>query len=251
MTAQVAGMLLVLFKGIVPDALSIYAGNVILMSSMLFLLDGFRKFVGPPASWRANAVAFAAYMAAYFHFFAADPNMGMRNVLNCAIIVWIDGQCAFLLLVATAPRLRQTVRLAGLVMAGYVLASCVRAAIILSYPREAEVFRSGLADTIAILSYVSLHICLAIALVATITRRLMDEVQRSSPRPSISRPMRCASPGRTTGGWSRERDWGGVAARAQAFGVRRSNSFTGEKPVPLDARHTRILVPGIVRPGIV
>jgi diguanylate cyclase (GGDEF)-like protein/PAS domain S-box-containing protein len=185
MVAQVAGMLLVLAKGHVPDALSVYAGNAILMSSMLFLLDGFGKFVGLSASWRSwriNALAFAAYMAGYFHFFAVDPSMGMRNVLNCAIIIWIDGQCALLLLRGTAPRLRHVVRPAGLVMAGYVLASGIRAAIILSYPREAEVFRTGLADTVAILGYVSLHICLAIALMATITRRLMDEVLASEEK---------------------------------------------------------------------
>lgn len=182
MATQVVGMLLVLGKGFVPDVLAIYIGNVILMSSMLFLLDGFRKFVGRPASWRVNALAFAAYMAAYLHFFAVDPNMGLRNVFNCVIIVWIDGQCAFLLLGATGPRLRHTVRPAGVVMAGYALVSCVRAAIILSYPREAEVFRTGLADTIAILSYVSLHICLVITLVAAITRRLMDAVQASEEK---------------------------------------------------------------------
>ena len=182
MTAQVAGMLLVLSKGFVPDVLSVYVGNVILMSSMLFLLDGFRKFIGHPSSWRVNAAAFAAYMAAYFHFFAVDPNMGMRNVLNCAIIFWIDGQCALLLLGARAPRLRHTMRPVGVVMAGYALVSCVRAAIILSYPREAEAFRTGLADSIAIVSYLSLHICLVIALVATITRRLMDEVQASEEK---------------------------------------------------------------------
>lgn len=176
MAVQTAGVGLVLLRGAVPGFVTAVAANALLMSSTLLLLMGFERFTGVPSRHRWNYAAFGLYVLALCHFHFVRDSYPMRTLAGSAFIVFVDVQTCLLLFGRVSPAMRRITRIPGLVVAGYAAASLVRILILVSFPQDTELFRSGLADSLAVTAYLCLHICLLISLALALTRRLLDEV---------------------------------------------------------------------------
>lgn len=177
MAAQAAGIGLILFRGSLPGFVTIVLGNAILGSSTLFLLMGMERFTGRVTRQWGNFAAFALYVLALWCFYELKPDIALRTIAISTLIILMYGQICWLLFRRVSPAMRRMTLLTGVVLGGYIAASLVRIAILLLLPRDAALFRSGLADSVAVTSYLSLHILLIISLVMALTRRLLDEVQ--------------------------------------------------------------------------
>ena len=176
MAAHVLGIGLILMRDALPGVFSTVVANAFLMFSTVWLLMGFERFTGRISSQWHNFVAFGVYLFLLVYYGLFVPDLPARNIAGAAFIVFIDMQ-TFLLLHRAPPAMRRIMLFPGLVILGYVAASLLRIAILVSFPQSAPVFRSGLADSLVITSYLSLHICLMVSLVMTLTRRLLGEVQ--------------------------------------------------------------------------
>lgn len=176
MAMHVAGVGLILLRGTLPAPVAIVAGNTLLMSSTLFLLAGMERFTGMRGRPWGNAAAFSLYVLALAYFTVVRDDIAARTMAGSALIVFVDAQTCWLLFARVPPAMRRFTFFPGLVMAGYVAASLARIAILAALPVDDPLLRSGLADSVAVTAYISLHICLMISLALALTRRLMDEV---------------------------------------------------------------------------
>jgi len=176
MAAHVAGIGLILLRGDVPGAVTAVGANALLMASTLLLLMGFERFTGRITRQWPNHLAFAAFVAALCFFHAAHDSYVLRTVAGSLLIVFVDAQTCRLLLWGVSPAMRRITLIPGLVVGGYVAVALARILVLAAFPRDTELFRSGLADSLAITSYLALHICLMVSLALMLTRRLLDEV---------------------------------------------------------------------------
>lgn len=176
MAVHVAGIGLILLRGTLPSLATVVGGNLLLMSSTLLMLMGMERFTARVTRQWPNALAFAVYAALLYYFTEIRPDIVARTVCGSAIIVYIDAQTCWLLFWRASPAMRRITFLPGVVMLGYVAASLARIAILTLAPPDSGLARAGLADSVAVTSYLSLHIGLMISLAMTLTRRLLDEV---------------------------------------------------------------------------
>lgn len=182
MAVHVIGIGLILLRGSLPLLISSVLANAFLMSSTLLMLVGFQRFTGNVSGQAHNYIAFGIYVLLLYYFSAYQPRIEYRNICGAAFIVFIDVQTCRLLFWKVSARMRQIAFYAGVVMACYVAASMLRIFILLSFPQESEMFRSGLADSVTITSYIALHICMIFALFLTVVRRLMDDVSANEEK---------------------------------------------------------------------
>lgn len=176
MAVHVAGIGLVLLRATLPSLATVVGGNVLLMSSTLFMLMGMERFTDRVTRQWPNVLAFCVYAALLYWFTEIRPDIVARTVCGSAIIVFIDAQTCWLLFRRASPAMRRITFLPGVVMLGYVGASLARIAILTLSSPDSGFARTGLADSVAVTAYLSLHIGLMISLAMTLTRRLLDEV---------------------------------------------------------------------------
>lgn len=176
MAVHVAGIGLVLLRATLPSLATVVGGNLLLMSSTLFMLMGMERFTDRVTRQWPNALAFGVYAALLYFFTEIKPDIVARTICGSAFIVFIDVQTCWLLFWRASPGMRRITFLPGVVMLGYVATSLARIAILTLIPPDSGLARAGLADSVAVTSYLSLHIGMMISLAMTLTRRLLDEV---------------------------------------------------------------------------
>lgn len=178
MVLHVVGIGFILWRGIIPDFFAVLLSNMLLLVGAIFLLMGLERFVGKRGVQIQNYILMAVYLGLTTYFFALQPNMTRREIIMSAMIIIIYFQIYWLLWMRTSPGLRKITWIVGLVASGYVVASLIRMTLLMTFPLETnDFFKSGFADSMAITAYLSLHICMIIALILMVTRRLLDEIQ--------------------------------------------------------------------------
>ena len=182
MAVHVLGIGVLLQRGDAHPLAAVFFANLLLMSSTLFMLLGFEHFVGDIKNQRYNYFAFICYAIMLFYYSVVNNEIIARTVCISIIIIFIDVQVCVLLFHRVPKSMRKIVRVPGLVMAGYVVVSAMRIVILTVFSQESELFRSGIADTLAITSFIALHICLIISLTFALTQRLLDEVKSQEER---------------------------------------------------------------------
>jgi len=176
MAVHVAGIGLILLRGTLPGLATVVGGNLLLMSSTLLMLMGMERFTDRVTRQWPNALAFGVYAALLYFFTEIKPDIVARTICGSAFIVFIDAQTCWLLFWRASPGMRRITFLPGVVMLGYVATSLARIAILTLSPPDSGLASAGLADSVAVTSYLSLHIGMMISLAMTLTRRLLDEV---------------------------------------------------------------------------
>ena len=177
MAFQVFGIGLDILPGFMSDVLTSLLSNLLILSGALLMLIGLEQFTGKKGSQIHNFVLMALFIPV-FSFFATQLNLTMRSVAVSIMIVLIESQVCWLMLKRVPAELRNTTRIIGIVASGYVFVSLLRIILLFAFPIETnDFFNTGPANSIAITTYLSLQICLLIALVLMVTRRLMTEVQ--------------------------------------------------------------------------
>lgn len=177
MVFQVVGIGLDVLPGVMSEVSTSLLSNTLILSGAWFMLIGLERYTGKKGP-QVHNFALLMLFVPVFAYFAAQSNMTMRSVCVSLMIVILESQLSWLLLIRAPAELRKTTRLLGIVTSGYVIASLIRIILLLAFPIETnDFFKTGPANSIAITTYLSLHICLLIALVLMLTRRLLNEVQ--------------------------------------------------------------------------
>lgn len=176
LTAQAAGTALVLLRGIVPSVVTGVFANTLLVLGGLLLFIGLEQFVERRRKRTRDYIVFCLCAALLYFFSEIEPNFAARSIVVSSLLVVYFGQAAYVLLFCVSGVIKEAVFVTGVVVAGYAVVSALRIAILAAFPGDVGIVHAGVADAMAITTYLTLHICLLMSLALALSRRLLDEV---------------------------------------------------------------------------
>ncbi|MCE1252095.1 MAG: diguanylate cyclase [Anaerolineae bacterium] len=177
MLFQVIGIGLDISPHFLPEwIMSVFSNTFILLGALMMLI-GLERFTAIKSRHFYNIILLIGFVF-LFSYFAFRSDLTMRSVSVSMMIIIIEAQMCWLLLIRVSPDKRNMTRLTGLIAVGYVFVSLVRIILLFIFPIETnDFFKTGPASMVAITAYLSLMIGLVIALVLMVTYRLLAEVQ--------------------------------------------------------------------------
>ena len=175
---QAGGALLIVLRGAVPDFVSMVVGNALLLAGIIVIYIGLERFVGKKSSQIHNYVLLGIFISVAIYFTLAQPSLEVRNINVSIMTVIFTSQCYWLMMHRVPPDMRRMTRFVGIVFGGYALVSIIRIARYIFVPLQSnDFFKSGIFETLMILLYIILAICLICGLILMVNRRLLGDVR--------------------------------------------------------------------------
>ena len=176
-TMQSTGLLLSLLRGTLPDFFSMVISNALIIGGTLLLLIGLERYTGKTGPQWHNYIFLGIFILVQIYFIYVQPSLQVRNINVSLAIILLCAQCAWLLLRRVDPGLRSSTRPTGVIFIAFCLVALVRVFESLAAPVNNNFFKSGLYDTLAILTYQMLYIGLTYVLFLMVTRRLLTALE--------------------------------------------------------------------------
>ncbi|MGB7537057.1 MAG: diguanylate cyclase [Anaerolineales bacterium] len=175
---QFAAVLLVTLRGVIPEAVSVFAGNGLVIAGTILLFIGLEQYTAKRGPQLQNALLLGLFLSVHAFFYYALPSLPARNINISASLLVICGQTAWLMLRRTGPELRPATRAVGMIFAAYVLVSIFRIGVDAIVPSGNDFFHSNIYDTLVLITYQMLFISLTFSLFLMVNRRLFSELER-------------------------------------------------------------------------
>jgi diguanylate cyclase (GGDEF)-like protein/PAS domain S-box-containing protein len=174
---QLLGLALIALRNIVPDLLSVTAGNCAIVGGLMLVLMGLRAFFESKSFSLLDWACFAAFVAAMTWFTAGRPDLRVRSILFSLAMIFVSSRGAWQL-----RRLRKGIRsiAAGtaMVMTCYGVISAARIALDASLPAGGDFIADPSVDSAVILAYQTLFVALTFAMISMIGRRVFFDQER-------------------------------------------------------------------------
>ncbi|MEJ5310051.1 MAG: PAS domain S-box protein [Anaerolineae bacterium] len=175
---QTLGSLLIVLRGVVPDWLSVVAGNALLVAGSLFLYVGLERFVGYRSRQLHNGVLLLVFTLLHAYFTFVQPSLAARNINVSAAASVVCVQIVWLLLRRVGPEMRRITRWLSLLGVACGLISIARILVnVLVSPGGNLLQNSSAFDVWLLLSYTVFLIVVTFSLFLTLNRRLFADVQ--------------------------------------------------------------------------
>lgn len=169
---QLVAVLLVTFRGILPDLFTIVIANLFIIGGTVVLYIGLGRYVGKEGRQLHNYVMLAVFTLAYLYFTYDYRDIELRVVSQSLALFYICAQCSWLMLRRVDRSLQPATYVAGIVFALFCLVSVFQIAVNLTIPKTNDIFVSGFFNLLSIFLYQILFVALTFALFLLISRRL-------------------------------------------------------------------------------
>jgi PAS domain S-box-containing protein len=174
---QSAALFLIVFRGAIPDWMSIVLANTLMLAGAILNYMGLERFVGKPGAQLHNYVLLVLHTVAFVFLTYIHPDLYLRTVIISVSLLIVGFQSLWLLWRRVNPAMRPLTFGVGMVFAGYCAVSIVR---IVGYfvgdHAETDFFQSGAFQALVLVSYQTLLILLTYSLVLMVNRRLIMEI---------------------------------------------------------------------------
>ena len=170
-------LLLMFFRGSIPDFLSIIVGNAVSIASLPVLYLGLQKFLGRRGRQLHNYVVLVLFVSVHAYFTYVQPDLVVRTVNYAAASVFFLAQAAWLSLRSADPEARVWSRTVGAVLSALVVVLVARAAVMLAGPTYSDLLQSGTFNASNVLAEITLWIGFTFALLLMINRRLVTNLE--------------------------------------------------------------------------
>jgi two-component system cell cycle sensor histidine kinase/response regulator CckA len=174
---QTVSVLLLALRGVVPDILSMIAGNSLSIAGTIILFIGLEHYLGRRRPQTCNWLLLAVFTAIQTYFTVAHPDLAIRIINVSTALLLISIQIAWLMLHRAEPRLRPATRSVGAVFCAYALVSVVRIIGVLVAPMGSDYLTAGLFEALVLLAYQMLFIALTLSLFLMVSRRLSGALE--------------------------------------------------------------------------
>lgn len=175
---QTIGMLLILFRGAIPDWISIDVANTMVVAGILFGYIGLEAYTGKRSNQIANIILLVifAFSHAYFTYF--KPDLSLRNLNISVISLIFFFQSAWLMLYRVPRKSLQITHFIGIIYAAFCIFSLLNIIIFLTGDKDmpADYFDSIGFDTVIIIVYHSLVVFLTYNLVLMYSKNLLLDI---------------------------------------------------------------------------
>ena len=161
-----------MLRGSIPNFFSIILSGVFVIGGTTLLYIGLEHYVGKPTSRAFNIVLVIAFTLVNIFFTYIQPSLLARNLTFSAALFIICFECSWLLLQRVGKELKEATKKTGFVFFAFCLVSLIRIYANLRVPPGSELFKSGLADALAILAYQMMFIGLTFTLTQIVTNRI-------------------------------------------------------------------------------
>jgi PAS domain-containing protein len=178
MILQAVGAILITLRGLVPDLFSIVLANVMISGGIILIYMGLERFAGAVSRQIHNYALLAIFAFLLVYFTYAQPDLMPRQIGIDVATTIFTFQAFWLMVHRVSTHMRPITRIVGVVFGCYALASFARIILHIFFPPQSnDFFKSGLADTMAILVYTMLAVALVFSLTLMVNRRLLGEVK--------------------------------------------------------------------------
>jgi PAS domain S-box-containing protein len=174
---QFIAILLITLRGVVPDLASIVLANTFIIGGTVILYVGLERYVGKESRQMHNYVMVIVFTLVHAYLTFVYPSLTLRNVNLSFGLLYISAQIFWLMLRRVEPEMRPATRATGIIFAIFSLVSLARIVVDLVGPQANDVFKSGLFDTMVILTWQILFIALTFALFLMVSRRLLTVLE--------------------------------------------------------------------------
>lgn len=178
MALQVLAILLILLRGLIPEFLSVFVGNLAAQLGIVFLSVGLQKFFGQKGRYRFELVVLALFCVLFLCWGTLFPNLNHREMVLSASMALLMGRIGWFLLVQVSVLWKSMARFTGWLAVSFVVVNGLRILILLGQSnRSNDFFQSGLAGALPLLVYMILSFFLTLSLILMVTQRLLSDVQ--------------------------------------------------------------------------
>jgi diguanylate cyclase (GGDEF)-like protein/PAS domain S-box-containing protein len=174
---QFVAVLLITLRGIVPDFASMVVSNSLVIGGTILLYMGLEHYTGKPGPQLHNYIFLALFIFVHSYFTLVQPNLMVRNINISLGLLIICAQCAWLMLRRANVDFRKNSKIVGSVFVLYSLINFARIFIELKMPVGNNLFKSGLFDTLVVLTFQMLFISLTFALFLMVNRGLFTALE--------------------------------------------------------------------------
>ncbi|MCX7166906.1 MAG: PAS domain S-box protein [Rhodocyclales bacterium] len=174
---QTVALGLIVSRGTIPDWISIFLANVLVLAGALLNYIGLERFLRKPGPQLHNHLLLVVASFALGVFSLMHPDLPKRTLVTAVFLLIVCVQCVWLLWHRVEPALRPLAFGTGLVFAGYCLLSLVRiAGYFAGATGPGDYFQSGAFNALVIVCYQTLVVLLTYSLVLMVNRRLIAEI---------------------------------------------------------------------------
>jgi diguanylate cyclase (GGDEF)-like protein/PAS domain S-box-containing protein len=175
---QTAAVLLLILRDLIPVWLSLELVNPLMIIGALLGYIGLERFVEKTSRQTFNYILLGAFSLVNTYFSLIQPDLNARTLFLSLAFLIIFAQCTWLIFYRVRLEMRRMTLGVGLVFGLLSLVSIIRVFVTLASPHpENDFFKSGLSDTLILMTYQLLTILLAYNLSLVINRRLIQNVQ--------------------------------------------------------------------------
>jgi len=171
------GELLIALRQVIPENLSILAGNGGLMAYAVLFSYGLARFTGTPIRRRVAFVPLFGYAFAFFYFTVLMPDERLRAILFSLAIFHYTLFSFWILLQNRERGLRFAYGMMGLVLLLFAGAYGVRIGFLLLSGTSFSIYQTTTAEAVIMLASQVLAIGLAVAQIMIVNHRLIHELE--------------------------------------------------------------------------
>jgi diguanylate cyclase (GGDEF)-like protein len=175
---QLAGLLLLLLRGRVPDVASIVLANAAIIGGGVICVFGLARFTETRVHRPLNYAFLTAFLALYVHFGLVAPSLTARIVCLSLGIMLVSAQAMDLLFRQVPLEMRRNYRLASWTFLLYFVFNGLRIVLAVLRPTNTSFFGSAGFDPLFVIIDQLLAVVLTFGLVLMINGRLAMEVNR-------------------------------------------------------------------------
>ena len=171
------GVCLMALRGVLPDVLSLGGGSPLIIGGQLAMLMGMEAFTGLRLPRLPNWLLLAAATVLHEYFAFVSPDLTVRNHIVSVAALFINAQCAYVMLRADAGDRRLDTRGLALVFLAFCAVCLFRIGVDCRVSLPSDFMRSHSLNTLAIMVVQMLHVVLAFSLFLMINKRLFVRLE--------------------------------------------------------------------------
>lgn len=175
---QTVGLFLISLRAAVPDWMSIFLSNTLIVTGAFLGYLGLEKFVALKCRKAHFALILGAMAAAHAYLTFIRPSLPLRSVNIALALLLIFVQSAWLLLRRVHEPMHQATRWVGYVFILYASIFSLRILLLLFHPyMSADYFHSGAIESVFYILIQMLFVLLTYSISLMVNRRLLIKIQ--------------------------------------------------------------------------